>query len=329
MTPNPILRIRKESPGPRLPPRRPSPSLPSRKPPPPQRARPVRPIEKSVYDVLNLLSFKGQTVVAECWAPKEDLAPGTDPPPGGSPTPCPLLSGCQPSILCDWRWDQQSLIFATNFLNTHIVIAQQHGNGRAGSRCGAEPGPPPPPRVLPPRGLSLRRAHIFPCRPRRQPSIHMRLGLRSPKFDLCGQLPDHPHCRGTNARGRLPWRSFIPRTGLGPPPLRCRVGDSVQRALSEAELSSGAQVQSFMEQIETHDQPPTYFKTNGFTKIHQSIVDSYGIARSALPPPQAPPRGGGLSAGPLLAVMPCVQSNEKGFHLREAWAGQDTLCLTW
>jgi len=55
--------------------------------------------------------------------------------------------------------------------------------------------------------------------------------------------------------------------------------DSVQRALSEAELSSGAQVQSFMEQIETHDQPPTYFKTNGFTKIHQSIVDSYGIAR--------------------------------------------------
>ena len=31
-------------------------------------------IEKSVYDVLNMLAFKGQTVVAECWAPKEDLA---------------------------------------------------------------------------------------------------------------------------------------------------------------------------------------------------------------------------------------------------------------
>lgn len=30
-------------------------------------------VEKSVFDVLNLLSFKGQTVVAECWAPKEDL----------------------------------------------------------------------------------------------------------------------------------------------------------------------------------------------------------------------------------------------------------------
>ena len=30
-------------------------------------------VEKSVYDVLNQLSFKGQTVVAECWSPKEDL----------------------------------------------------------------------------------------------------------------------------------------------------------------------------------------------------------------------------------------------------------------
>ena len=39
------------------------------------------------------------------------------------------------------------------------------------------------------------------------------------------------------------------------------------------------QVQSFMDPIETHDQPPTYFKTNSFTKIHQSIVDSYGVAR--------------------------------------------------
>mmetsp|Transcript_110643 Transcript_110643/g.191789 ORF Transcript_110643/g.191789 Transcript_110643/m.191789 type:complete len:866 (-) Transcript_110643:364-2961(-) len=55
--------------------------------------------------------------------------------------------------------------------------------------------------------------------------------------------------------------------------------DNVQRALVEAEKSSGAQVQSFMDPIETHDQPPTYFKTNSFTKIHQSIVDSYGIAR--------------------------------------------------
>ena len=34
-----------------------------------------------------------------------------------------------------------------------------------------------------------------------------------------------------------------------------------------------------MDPIETHDQPPTYFKTNSFTKIHQSIVDSYGVAR--------------------------------------------------
>eukprot|EP00996_Jenningsia_fusiforme_P001938 NODE_278_length_2537_cov_28.874196_g256_i0.p1 GENE.NODE_278_length_2537_cov_28.874196_g256_i0~~NODE_278_length_2537_cov_28.874196_g256_i0.p1 ORF type:complete len:828 (+),score=150.79 NODE_278_length_2537_cov_28.874196_g256_i0:186-2486(+) len=30
-------------------------------------------VEKSVYNVLNLLSFKGQTVVAECWSPKSDL----------------------------------------------------------------------------------------------------------------------------------------------------------------------------------------------------------------------------------------------------------------
>lgn len=55
--------------------------------------------------------------------------------------------------------------------------------------------------------------------------------------------------------------------------------EQVSGALSAAEVTSGAQVQSFMEEISTPDQPPTFFKTNRFTSIHQSIVNAYGIAR--------------------------------------------------
>eukprot|EP00906_Rhabdomonas_costata_P012111 RCo017309 len=56
--------------------------------------------------------------------------------------------------------------------------------------------------------------------------------------------------------------------------------DSIRSMLSEAERTSGARQQSsFMERISGVEPCPTHFRTNKFTSIHQSIVESYGIAR--------------------------------------------------
>eukprot|EP00163_Fabomonas_tropica_P018138 TRINITY_DN3230_c0_g1_i2.p1 TRINITY_DN3230_c0_g1~~TRINITY_DN3230_c0_g1_i2.p1 ORF type:complete len:788 (-),score=212.82 TRINITY_DN3230_c0_g1_i2:338-2701(-) len=52
----------------------------------------------------------------------------------------------------------------------------------------------------------------------------------------------------------------------------------VELALSRATNRSGAQVQSILRVITTHEKPPTYFYTNRFTKAFQAIVDAYGIA---------------------------------------------------
>lgn len=56
------------------------------------------------------------------------------------------------------------------------------------------------------------------------------------------------------------------------------LGD-VQHALQRANERSGATVRSIMTVIPTHEQPPTYYRTNKFTESFQAIVDSYGIAR--------------------------------------------------
>eukprot|EP01027_Heterolobosea_sp_BB2_P015183 GEZU01021751.1.p1 GENE.GEZU01021751.1~~GEZU01021751.1.p1 ORF type:complete len:760 (-),score=302.30 GEZU01021751.1:241-2520(-) len=55
--------------------------------------------------------------------------------------------------------------------------------------------------------------------------------------------------------------------------------DRVRAALKEAEVSSNAQVESYMERIETKETHPTYFVTNKFTGAFQMMVESYGIAR--------------------------------------------------
>jgi len=53
----------------------------------------------------------------------------------------------------------------------------------------------------------------------------------------------------------------------------------VQLALRAARERSGALVPSILNIIPARDEPPTYFKTNKFTKSFQEIVNAYGIAR--------------------------------------------------
>ena len=41
---------------------------------------------------------------------------------------------------------------------------------------------------------------------------------------------------------------------------------------------SGSTVPSILNRMSTPDAPPTFFKTNKFTRGYQAIVDAYGVA---------------------------------------------------
>lgn len=46
----------------------------------------------------------------------------------------------------------------------------------------------------------------------------------------------------------------------------------------QATESSGALVPSILSVIPANEEPPTYFKTNKFTRAFQALVDAYGVA---------------------------------------------------
>lgn len=52
----------------------------------------------------------------------------------------------------------------------------------------------------------------------------------------------------------------------------------VQKALSEGSSSVGSDVSSFLNVIETREDPPTFNRTNKFTRGFQNLIDAYGIA---------------------------------------------------
>lgn len=54
--------------------------------------------------------------------------------------------------------------------------------------------------------------------------------------------------------------------------------DRIKMALKRGTDESGSQVPSILNRMETQETPPTYNKTNKFTKGFQNIVDAYGIA---------------------------------------------------
>ncbi|XP_022083989.1 V-type proton ATPase 116 kDa subunit a-like isoform X2 [Acanthaster planci] len=65
--------------------------------------------------------------------------------------------------------------------------------------------------------------------------------------------------------------------------------DKIQMGLRRGTERSGSTVPSILNRMDTHENPPTYNKTNKFTEVFQSIVDSYGVAsyREVNPAPYA------------------------------------------
>lgn len=67
---------------------------------------------------------------------------------------------------------------------------------------------------------------------------------------------------------------------------KCMVGEcwiptvdipKVQSTLDSASDSVHSEVKSFMQVISTNEQPPTFMRTNRFTKGFQNLIDSYGM----------------------------------------------------
>ncbi|KAF5299267.1 hypothetical protein FQA39_LY02440 [Lamprigera yunnana] len=54
--------------------------------------------------------------------------------------------------------------------------------------------------------------------------------------------------------------------------------DVVQQALSDGSSASGSSIPSFLNIINTAEDPPTFNRTNRFTKGFQNLIDSYGVA---------------------------------------------------
>ncbi|XP_037946314.1 V-type proton ATPase 116 kDa subunit a1-like [Teleopsis dalmanni] len=52
----------------------------------------------------------------------------------------------------------------------------------------------------------------------------------------------------------------------------------VQKALSDGSAAVGSTIPSFLNVIETNEQPPTFNRTNKFTRGFQNLIDSYGVA---------------------------------------------------
>lgn len=57
-----------------------------------------------------------------------------------------------------------------------------------------------------------------------------------------------------------------------------KVLDEVQDALRHGQEVSGSNVPNILHRMTTTETPPTYFMTNKFTSVFQSIVNSYGVA---------------------------------------------------
>ncbi|KAK3612173.1 hypothetical protein CHS0354_016558 [Potamilus streckersoni] len=54
--------------------------------------------------------------------------------------------------------------------------------------------------------------------------------------------------------------------------------DRIQQALRRGNERSGSSVPSILNRMHTKEEPPTYNRTNKFTEVFQSMVDSYGVA---------------------------------------------------
>ncbi|XP_019546778.1 V-type proton ATPase 116 kDa subunit a 1 isoform X2 [Aedes albopictus] len=143
-------------------------------------------------------------------------------------------------------------------------------------------------------------ASLYPCPSAADEREEMVKGVRTRLEDLnmvLNQTQDHRSRVLSTVAKELPrWRIMVKKMKAIYHTLnlfnmdvtkKCLIGECwvpvldlpiVQKALSDGSAAVGSTIPSFLNVIETSEQPPTFNRTNKFTRGFQNLIDSYGIA---------------------------------------------------
>ncbi|KAL5018990.1 hypothetical protein ScPMuIL_004712 [Solemya velum] len=142
------------------------------------------------------------------------------------------------------------------------------------------------------------RATLYPCPETAQERLEMLNGVCTRLEDLktvLNQTEDHRHRVLLNAQkeirawiikvrkikaiyNTLNMCSLAQNSIIAECWTPAHVLDQVQTALRYGTEVSGGTVPSILHRMQTKETPPTYFRTNKFTQVFQSIIEAYGVA---------------------------------------------------
>jgi V-type H+-transporting ATPase subunit a len=57
-----------------------------------------------------------------------------------------------------------------------------------------------------------------------------------------------------------------------------RLQEIIRTALLNGSIKSGSTVSPILNEMETKEKPPTFFRTNKYTSAFQELIDAYGVA---------------------------------------------------
>lgn len=143
-------------------------------------------------------------------------------------------------------------------------------------------------------------ASLYPCPSAHDERENMLKGVRVRLEDLTmvlNQTQDHRQRVLVTVAKDLPrWRIMVKKMKAIYHTLnyfnmdvskKCLIGEcwvsvddltGVQKALSDGSAAVGSTIPSFLNVIETNESPPTFNRTNRFTRGFQNLIDAYGIA---------------------------------------------------
>ena len=143
-------------------------------------------------------------------------------------------------------------------------------------------------------------ASLYPCPNSHDERVEMLKGVRTRLEDLnmvLNQTQDHRSRVLASVSKELPnWSVMVCKMKAIYHTLnlfnmdvtkKCLIGECwvpvldlplIQKALSDGSAAVGSTIPSFLNVIETNEAPPTFNRTNKFTKGFQNLIDSYGIA---------------------------------------------------
>ena len=143
-------------------------------------------------------------------------------------------------------------------------------------------------------------ASLYPCPSTTAERVEMLAGVKTRLEDLTlvlNQTEDHRHrVLSSVAKELQNWNIMVRKMKAIYHVLnyfnmdvtkKCLIGECwvpvndihiVQKALNDGSTASGSSIPSFLNVINTKEMPPTFNRTNKFTRGFQNLIDSYGVA---------------------------------------------------